>query len=92
MDDDYIQDEDEAHDDETDGTIENNWQKPAIQECLTSLGDFGQGDTTRNIPDWRGGTIAALQTPPSLTQIFCPVNLDSETQQYHDPSRCSHYY
>ncbi|ERN08845.1 hypothetical protein AMTR_s00015p00091900 [Amborella trichopoda] len=33
MDDNYTQDEDEALDDETDGTMENNWQEPVIQEC-----------------------------------------------------------
>ncbi|ERM95310.1 hypothetical protein AMTR_s00008p00131060 [Amborella trichopoda] len=33
MDDDYTQNEDEAHDDETDGTMENNWQETVIQEC-----------------------------------------------------------
>ncbi|KAL4183038.1 hypothetical protein AMTRI_Chr11g153220 [Amborella trichopoda] len=32
MDDDYTQDEDEAYDDETNGTMENNWQEPVIQE------------------------------------------------------------
>ncbi|ERM97851.1 hypothetical protein AMTR_s00118p00130930 [Amborella trichopoda] len=26
-------DEDEAQNDETDETMENNWQKPVIQEC-----------------------------------------------------------
>ncbi|KAL4201478.1 hypothetical protein AMTRI_Chr02g258830 [Amborella trichopoda] len=87
MDDNYTQDEDDAKDDEeTDKTMENNWRDP------TSLGDFGQGGTTRNVLDWRGGTTAVLQTPPSLTQIFCPVNPDSETQQYHDPPRHSHDY
>ncbi|ERM96897.1 hypothetical protein AMTR_s00074p00067050 [Amborella trichopoda] len=30
MDDDYTQDEDEAQDDETDETMENNWQEPII--------------------------------------------------------------
>ncbi|ERN10408.1 hypothetical protein AMTR_s00026p00170240 [Amborella trichopoda] len=33
LDDNYTQDEDEAQDDETDGTMENNWQEPVIQEC-----------------------------------------------------------
>ncbi|KAL4201275.1 hypothetical protein AMTRI_Chr02g257920 [Amborella trichopoda] len=33
MDDDYTQDEDEAHDDETYETMENNWKEPIIQEC-----------------------------------------------------------
>ncbi|KAL4181247.1 hypothetical protein AMTRI_Chr12g270310 [Amborella trichopoda] len=33
MDDDYTQDEDEAQDDETDGTMKNNWQDSVIQEC-----------------------------------------------------------
>ncbi|KAL4192768.1 hypothetical protein AMTRI_Chr06g195960 [Amborella trichopoda] len=75
MDDDYTQDENEAQDDEEiDGTMENNY-----------LGDFGQGGTTGNLLDWRGGTTTALQTPPSFAQIFCLVNPDSETQQYHIP-------
>ncbi|XP_011628504.1 uncharacterized protein LOC105421726 [Amborella trichopoda] len=33
MDDDYTQDEDDAHDDETYETMENNWKEPIIQEC-----------------------------------------------------------
>ncbi|ERN01760.1 hypothetical protein AMTR_s00097p00144760 [Amborella trichopoda] len=33
MDDDYTQDEDEAQDDGIDGTMENNWEEPVIQEC-----------------------------------------------------------
>ncbi|KAL4204033.1 hypothetical protein AMTRI_Chr01g130160 [Amborella trichopoda] len=33
MDDDYTQDEDDAQDDGIDGTMENNWEEPVIQEC-----------------------------------------------------------
>ncbi|KAL4202135.1 hypothetical protein AMTRI_Chr02g262160 [Amborella trichopoda] len=91
MDDNYTQDEDESQDDEeTDGTIENNWRDP--YEGWTSLGDFGQGGTMGNVHDWRGDTTAALQTPPGLTQIFHPVNPNSEIQQYYDPPHHSHYY
>ncbi|KAL4198749.1 hypothetical protein AMTRI_Chr03g141630 [Amborella trichopoda] len=40
MDDDYTQDEDEAQDDKTDGTMENNWQEPVIQEFFLFLFQF----------------------------------------------------